>query len=291
MASPSCSIAAVRGRFPLLAALMALAWSSPGVAGARRVDVGGFKLNLRCVGEGSPVVLLDSGAGDTSETWDWVVPGVRRFTRVCVYDRAGLGRSDPGPFPRTSDRIADELALLLERAHVPGPYVLAGHSFGGLNLRLYASRHPRDVAGLVLVDATPEDFPARESALRSRDENEKLRTARSLGPVAFQSEVDAMPESVAAVRVAKATEAPVIVITAIHADANLPFRSLWADLQTKMLKTFPHARQIIAEGSGHYVQYDQPELVIDAIRELTLAARVSDERPKEPSRDRRGSSD
>jgi pimeloyl-ACP methyl ester carboxylesterase len=246
---------------------------APCRAGSHRVDVGGFKLNVRCVGEGSPVVLLDAGAGDTSETWDWVVPDVRRFTRVCVYDRAGLGKSDPGPLPRTSDRIADELERLLARARIPGPYVLAGHSFGGLNMRLFASRHPRDVAGLVLVDATPEDYPGRAAGLRSRDEVEKLRTAVALGSPAFRSELDAMTDSAAIVRASQPPTAPVIVITSGQTDASQAFRALWAELQAKMVKTFPHAKQVLADQSGHYVQYDQPELIVQAIRELTDGAR------------------
>src|SRR5882672_3624033 len=130
---------------------------APTCAAAHRIDVGGFRLNLRCDGEGSPTVILEAGAGDTLATWEWVLPDVRKLTRVCAYDRAGLGRSDPGPKPRTSERIVAELRELLLRAHVPPPYVLVGHSFGGLNVRLFASRNPGEVSGLVLVDATPED--------------------------------------------------------------------------------------------------------------------------------------
>src|SRR5205823_3156829 len=116
------------------------------------VDVGGHRLYLHCAGEGQPTVLLDSGMSSTTESWTEVQPGVAAFTRVCSYDRAGLGRSDPGPAPRTGGQMVAELHALLRNAAIPGPYVLVGHSFGGLNMQLYAGRYPEDVAGMVLVD-------------------------------------------------------------------------------------------------------------------------------------------
>jgi pimeloyl-ACP methyl ester carboxylesterase len=253
--------------------------ATPGSAASRRVDVGGFQLNLRCNGEGSPTVVLDAGAGDTLETWDWVVPEVRRFARVCAYDRAGLGRSGAGPLPRTSERIVEELHALLARARVPGPYVLVGHSFGGLNVRLYASRHPGVVAGVVLVDATPEDFPETAAAQRPLEEREKLRTVLGMAPAALRSELDAMPESTVAVRTAAPTDAPVIVLTAALGDDTPSLQTLWAELQRRMTMSFPHGRQVIAQQSGHYIQFDQPELVVAAIRELVVGARTSQPPP------------
>src|SRR5262245_54833960 len=98
--------AEVKGHRAAVPVLMAALAASTAAALEKKVDVGGFKLNLRCAGEGSPVVVLDSGAGDTSATWDWVIPDVKRFTRVCAYDRAGLGKSGAGPKPRSADRLA-----------------------------------------------------------------------------------------------------------------------------------------------------------------------------------------
>lgn len=260
-------------------AVTALATGPAAASPARRVDVGGYRLHLHCVGEGTPTVVLDAGAGSTSGTWDWVVPGVREFTRVCVYDRAGLGRSDPGPMPRTSERIAVELKALLSRSGIRAPYVLGGHSFGGLNMRLYAALHPDEVAGLVLVDATPEDFPARENALRTRDESEKRLTARSIASPAFRAELDGMLASAAAVRAATPVQADVIVITAAHPGGSAQFVTVWAEMQKKMVSSFPHASQVIAERSGHDIQYDEPELIVGALRELVFAARMSKTRP------------
>jgi pimeloyl-ACP methyl ester carboxylesterase len=102
----------------------------------RMVDIGGYRLNINCTGTGSPTVILDSGLGEPALSWNGVQAGVARFTRVCSYDRAGYGQSDPGPQPRSSLQVARELHALLERSQTPGPYVLVGHSFGGYNVRV-----------------------------------------------------------------------------------------------------------------------------------------------------------
>lgn len=125
----------------------------------RLVDVGGFRLHINSTGSGRPTVVLDAALGASSISWALVQPEVARFARVCSYDRAGFGWSEAGPFPRTVGRIAGELRTLLDRAGEPPPYVLVGHSFGGLVMRVFAARYRADVAGLVLVDpAHPEDW-------------------------------------------------------------------------------------------------------------------------------------
>jgi pimeloyl-ACP methyl ester carboxylesterase len=123
------------------------------------VDVGGYRLHLYCLGEntdGRPTVILETGLGgsSTSSSWGWVQPMIARTTRVCAYDRAGLGWSEPSPYPRDAQHIVTELHTLLQNAQIPGPYVLAGWSFGGLYVRAYASQYREEVAGMVLVDST-----------------------------------------------------------------------------------------------------------------------------------------
>jgi hypothetical protein len=135
-------------------------------APGKLIDVGGYRLHLYCTGTGrpgSPTVILDAAFGDTSLAWSKVQPSVASFTRVCSYDRAGYGWSDTSPLPRTARRVVTELHTLLTRAGVPGPYVLVGHSYGGLFVQLYAYTYPHEVAGLVLVDSVHEDqirYPA-----------------------------------------------------------------------------------------------------------------------------------
>ncbi len=125
----------------------------------RLVSVGSHRLHLHCAGEGGPVVVFDAALGASSLSWSLVHPRVARATRACVYDRAGFGWSEAGPLPRTAGRLADELFALLREAGVPPPYVLVGHSFGGLVMRLFAARHRHDVAGLVLIEpAIPDEW-------------------------------------------------------------------------------------------------------------------------------------
>jgi pimeloyl-ACP methyl ester carboxylesterase len=125
----------------------------------RLVDVGTHRLHISCAGSGSPAVVFDAALGGSSLSWALVQPAVARLTRACAYDRAGFSWSEAGPLPRTAGRIADELRALLGAAAVPPPYVLVGHSFGGLVARVFAGRHPDLTAGLVLLDpAHPEHW-------------------------------------------------------------------------------------------------------------------------------------
>ncbi len=125
------------------------------------IDVGGHRLHLHCTGSGSPTVVLEPGAGMSSSTTGWITPAVAPDTRVCVYDRAGRGWSDPADTTQDATQITTDLHTLLQRANVPGPYVLAGHSFGGLYALTYAAQYPGEVAGMVLIDSTaPVPAPA-----------------------------------------------------------------------------------------------------------------------------------
>jgi len=126
----------------------------------RSIDIGGRSLNIFCAGEGVPPLIFES-AGGPGYFWTHIQPEIAKLTTACWYDRAGEGWSDPGPYPRTSVAIATDLHTLLQRAQIPGPYVLVGWSFGGLNVRAYNGLYPQDVAGMVLVDSAHEDEPVR----------------------------------------------------------------------------------------------------------------------------------
>lgn len=127
------------------------------------VDVGGYRLHIDCQGAGSPTIVMDTGAGATGLHWGLVQPEIAKATRVCVYDRAGLGWSEPSPRPRTNLVMVEELHTLLQNAGISGPYVLVGHSLGGLNARVFAHKYPEEVSGLVLVDASHEEQYAPEA--------------------------------------------------------------------------------------------------------------------------------
>ena len=128
-------------------------------ASGRLIDAGGHRLHVTCAGAGSPAVIFDAALGASSLSWCHVQPAIGRVTTSCAYDRAGLGWSEPGPLPRTAGRIASELHDVLHASPVNPPYVLVGHSFGALVVRIFAARYAADVSGLVLVDpADPEEW-------------------------------------------------------------------------------------------------------------------------------------
>jgi pimeloyl-ACP methyl ester carboxylesterase len=146
------------------------------------VDVDGHKMHIFCMGQGSPTVLLAAGLDDFSVMWSRVQPDVAKTTRVCSYDRSGLGWSEPGPDPRTSETMVKELHLLLVNSKSEAPYILVGHSFGGALMRMYARNYPGEVAGMVLVDAAPDDLFIRIPQWRKAVDG-KLGLYRKLAPL------------------------------------------------------------------------------------------------------------
>ena len=157
------AVASVGGGYETISAATDTEPSMPG----QLIDVGGHRLHLHCTGSGSPTVVLQPGGGEMSSNMGWIAPAVARDTRVCVYDRAGHGWSDPAGTAQDATQIATDLNTLLRRADVPGPYVLADHSFGGLYVLTFAARYPEQVAGMVLVDTTA---PAAEPVTATPDD-------------------------------------------------------------------------------------------------------------------------
>jgi pimeloyl-ACP methyl ester carboxylesterase len=263
----------------------------------RLVDIGGHRLHLWCTGDGSPVVILDTGLGSTTAAWGFVQPDVARFTRVCSYDRAGLGYSDAGPTPRTARRMASELAGLLDRGGIGGPVVLVAASSGGFNVRMFASDHPERTAALVLVDAAHEDQPhdiprlaafvpllARLGVLRLLGISFDLRGAtlapstrhfaratrfRAAGYAAAADEIRHIRESATEVRNSRrALPIPVVVVTgALGADAA------WHALQRDLVALSERGCQIIVPDAGHVVALDQPQVIVSAIRSVVEMTR------------------
>ncbi len=161
------------------------------------VNIGGFRLHLNCNGQGTPTVVMDAGGGAPSITWGLVPSEIAKFTRVCTYDRAGLGWSDPNPrISRTSQQSVDELHLLLTKAGINPPYILVGHSLGGVNMRLYASQHPEDVVGLVLVDSSHENQMTSEMWRRIKMQSwlyQVLRVVSQVGVLRLIGEMNLLP--------------------------------------------------------------------------------------------------
>ena len=251
-------------------------------------DIGGRRLFLRCVGHGSPTVVFES---HVSHDWFALQNQVARFTRVCSWDHPSgpWSRSDPATGPRTARDIVADLHTLLRVARVPGPYVLAGHSNRGLFSLLYASTYPRQVAGLVLIDAVHPAYRKRTLAM-----------FKPLLPPevweAFRQQTMAVPHrlidpkqldiwtSERQTRVALSRSPlrpmPLVVLTRGHPDVpGGPFveqqEALWLQLQRELAQLVPGSRHVITQ-SGHNIPDEQPELVLDAIRDVVLAVRAGD---------------
>jgi pimeloyl-ACP methyl ester carboxylesterase len=251
---------------------------------ARLVSVGKYRLYLACTGSGSPTVVMDSGLGATGSAWALVAPKVAAVTRVCVYDRANTGRSDHAPTPRASQELVDDLHALLTNAGVAGPYVMVGHSLGGLNVRLYASEFPDSVVGMVLVDAAHEDlwdrllsqmpaptegeppeFKAYRNALNSAEGSERIDLQLSGAQVRGRRRpFGAMPLLVLS------HGKPIAGIPALYSPL---VERIWSDMQLDMLSLSTNSKQLIAQQSGHNIPSEQPQLVSDSIRQVVQALR------------------
>jgi pimeloyl-ACP methyl ester carboxylesterase len=280
-------------------------------------SVSGHDMHIYCTGKsrGAPTVVMDSGLGGGLLDWQTVQPKVAEFARVCSYDRSGLGWSESGQKPRTSQRIVKELHALLENAGVGGPYVLVGHSFGGANVQLYASEYPEEVAGMVLVDSAL-DVRVLDEDLRDATANATPSplTVKLLAPLGIlrliASEEDSLPRQLAQERsaiysgtrhlyafsdesatinesIATATDAapslgdkPLIVLIA-GARQYPGFTKEQAKRADKQINEFEASRQdlsenselVVAKNSSHYIQFDRPELVVDAISRVVEAVR------------------
>src|SRR5688500_13232623 len=260
--------------------------ATPGPSG-NRVDIGDRALFISCTGTGSPTVMLEAGSGNSADTWAGVQPEIARFSRVCSYDRAGLGQSDPAPTGvRTVQDSVDDLHALLGAADISGPVVLVGHSLGGLIVRLYASQYPDDVAGLVLVDGMPPDLPASGLALLPPVErSETFAIMRGLHPE-DPEHLDIIASGVW-VMAHPPTLVPTVVLAAgVHGAPDAPpdpvFEDLWAELQREQARVLD-ARLVSVPEGDHFLQLDRPELVIEAIRQVVEAVRDPDTWVASPS--------
>jgi len=300
------------------------------------VDAGGFRLHLHCTGDGSPAIILDAALGGSSVSWSLVQPELARLSRVCSYDRAGFGWSEAGPVPRTAGRIAEELHTVLQRAGVVPPFIMVGHSYGGLVAQIFAHRFRSETAGMVLVDpAHAEDWvrPApkeqaqidrgvrlcRYGAISARVGVARAVTAlvglgqlglarglvkaasrgrlapqdeAILAPIwklpaevrpvlaqfwtkpqffeALGSQIGSMPVSAAEVLVATAGGFGDLPLVTISSTDPGEYRLRQQD---RLAQSSTRGRHVMASNSGHWIPLDQPQAVIDAVKEVLSAVR------------------
>jgi pimeloyl-ACP methyl ester carboxylesterase len=310
---------------------------APSPAG-KLVDLGGYRLHINTIGKGGPSIVLIAGSGDYSFDWSLVQREVSQFARVSSYDRAGSAWSDLGPTPRTMKQEAYELHLLLRKAGVHVPYVLVGHSLGGLIARIYANMYPGEVAGIVLVDSTHEDttlsingklthmrelakpvsIPPVQTMKSSppkppteEDKKQAEFNAQTFGPPKIEPPYDKLPPETQKLRMWALThpklsagtdtffaeelqamydarqktpcpleDKPLITMVGIanqsFAGESEEMRRLFEEKRkqkTGFAGLSRNSKIIFATQSGHHIQLDEPELVVEAIREVVEAVR------------------
>lgn len=256
-------------------------------------DVGGRRLAYTTAGAGSPTVVLEAGFGWAREAWVWIHDSLAQMTTVTSYDRAGLGLSDPGPTPRTAADVAHDLHHLLTATALPGPYLLVGHSFGGDIIRLFAHCHPDTVCGLVFIDAAhPETEERWRTLLPRATEGEPPPLAglrrwlieECYDPAKNGERID-LPRSEAQVAAATLPDAVLLTIltagqsawdwTGIPQDVAVQMDAVWQELQRDHLRLSSRSTQIMAAQSGHNIFFDEPALVIAAIRAMVDTIRAA----------------
>lgn len=289
-------------------------------APGQMVDVDGRQMHIYCQGEGSPTVIAEAGNGDFSLTWGLVQPDVAQLTRICVYDRAGYGWSEPSPAPRTAQHMAAELHSLLKNAKIGEPYILVGHSLGGLVVRMYAGLYPEEVAGLVLVDSAHEEsltrypvevyemiqqqerirvamqFMAQFGVFRMMGESvgvqfipehikllpadqQKMYLLLTSNPEYFatsRAEMQSMAESCEQIsQVRDLGDLPLVVLAAAQLVDGSPndfsldvIQATAQTLQKELATLSTNSTYIAADGSGHNIHFDRPDLVITAIQQV-----------------------
>ena len=250
------------------------------------IDVGGYSLYLNCTGLGSPTVILESGLSGDFTSWNTTQPEIAKFTRVCSYDRAGLSYSNPGPTPRDAKLTTSDLHTLLTKANIAPPYILVGHSFGGLLIRRYYFEYPNDVVGMIFIESLHEDWWDNALTILPTDttnDTVRLGNFRSYLTEGWQNpesnyegmDISAVVEQIH--EMGNFGNLPVTVLTAetfdvlnsgLPPDLESDLANLFREEQGRIAALSTVGMQTIISNSGHDMPHDNPHAVIQAIKEM-----------------------
>ncbi len=263
------------------------------------ISVGSHRLHVRIAGEGTPTVVIDTGLGDTSDRLQGVQERLARATRVITYDRAGYGRSGPGPLPRDSGREAQELKALLDGASIAGPYVVVGHSLGAVNVQVFAAVYPEDVVGIVLLDPPPltfirgEEFASlvemaegmtaewqaiADAGAGSSDAQERANAGFFAMIASEHREMFGGTSARLVSEISSFGRTPLLVMAAgipnpAFGDVAREFQEYWIEQSRQLSERSSNGQFVLAEESSHHVYVDELDLVVEAILSIVTRAR------------------
>jgi len=265
----------------------------------RMIDIGTHRLQIHLEGQGTPAVVIDAGITDRLDKLRPLQEALARSTRVVTYNRAGYGQSEPGPLPRNIGRESEELKALLEKASIPGPYVLVGHSLGALNVQVFASKYPDDVAGLVLLDPPPLSFllgqdygslmamaekmtaewqGIADSAAKSNDPPDRANA--SFFRMIASEHREMFGETAKLVgAISTFGDMPMVVLAAgrpnpAFGDLAEEYQEYWIGQSRALTGRSANSKFILAEDASHYIYLDRPDLVVEGILSVVREARV-----------------
>lgn len=244
------------------------------------IKVGAYQVEMTVAGNGPYTVIFEAGFGGGQGVWQKVAPAIAANARVVTYSRAGLGKSQPRPEPRTPAQVGKEFDELIAAAGLKPPFILVGHSYGGYLIRQFAVRHPEQVAGFVFVDASMErlytELKKRDAARLAQD----LALINKMTPEVYRAEMKLIDAEFAAAAPAPALpDVPAVVLTStkVYKNPELfhhtpPSMALWRSLHEDLFHSFSTGSHVVTASSGHNIQFEEPALVINAIQQVIASA-------------------
>lgn len=252
------------------------------------VQVGQYHVDSASMGSGPYTVIFESGFASDLAVWKRVAPDIAKSAKVFVYSRAGIGKSDPRPEPRTPQRSSFELDEVVAAAQLKGPFILVGHSYGGYLIRLFAARHPEQVAGMVFVDPSMERFDAELKKLDARKLAQDLSRFEALTPAPYKAEaklVDAAFAAAGRLPMPRLPDVPAVVLTSTQVREKPEFFmhtppavAVWRELHDQLFRQFSSGSHVVTASSGHNIQLEEPALVSAAIEQVMASASMLEKR-------------
>lgn len=276
-----------------VAALLCAYAMAPTVASATGeqpdgVNIGAYHVDAASAGNGPYTVIFESGFASDLSVWRRVAPEIAKSAKVFVYSRAGIGKSDARPEPRTPQRSAAEFEQVIDAAHLSPPFILVGHSYGGYLIRLFAQRHPEQVAGMVFVDASMERFDTELKKLDAAKVAQDQKYLDSLTPAPLKAESKLVDEAFAAASLLpapKLPDVPAVVLTSTMVREQpeffmhtVPAVAVWRSLHEQLFTQFSSGSHVVTANSGHNIHLEEPALVAGAIQQVIASATEKEQR-------------